>query len=46
MPSVEISADELKALRALAKAVPGLEAALSKSNKRIAELEETVELNN
>ena len=43
MPSVEISADELEALRALAKAAPGLEAALDKSAKRVAELEERLE---
>ena len=42
MPSVEISADELKELRALAKAAPGLKIALEKSIKRAAELDELV----
>ena len=38
MPSVEISADELKELRALAKAAPGLKTALEKSTAELDEL--------
>ena len=46
MPPIEISPDELEALRALAKAAPGLKDALEASNKRVAELEEEVRNNN